>query len=182
MTMNPLKYLGGLVLEIGAVVAALAFLPALGGSPAEFFSPTSSPSGSRGPAYGQALPNQAIPNQVFFDAQTPRVMDQAALNRQPVRGAWQNDFAPQPSAADQRFVESMLDHNSQRAMDTAARVWTRGDELLPPDLRVRGEANPPREMIPPREVRPLREVQSQPRTEYNPPSHYAPQRRVDDRY
>lgn len=178
MTMNPLKYLGGLVLEIGAVVAALAFIPALGGSPAEFFQPGSTQSRT----FGSPLSDPTFPNQVYFDAQSTRVMDQAALNRQPVRSAWQNDFAPPPSAADQRFVENMLDHNSQRAMDTALRAWNQSDELLPPDLRVRREASPPRELVPPQDVQPLVQVQTLPRAANNPPSHYAPRRVVDDRY
>lgn len=177
MTLNPLKYLGGLVLEIGAVVAALAFIPALGGSPAEFFPPGSSQSSRLGP-HSESV----IPNQVFFDAQSTRVMDQAALHRQPARSAWQNDFAPPPSVADQRFVENMLDHNSQRAMDTALRAWNQSDELLPPDLRVRREASPPRELVPPQDVQPLVQVQTLPRAANNPPSHYAPRRVVDDRY
>ena len=178
MTMTPLRYLGGLVLEIGAVVAALAFIPALGGSPAELFQPGPTQSSSFGPPSS----NQMISNQVFFDAQSTRVMEPAALNRQPVRSAWQNDFAPQPTVAEQRFVENMLDHNSQRAMDSALRVWNRGDELLPPDMRMRGEVNPPRELVPARDVRPLEQVQTLPRAANNPPSHYAPRRVVDDRY
>jgi hypothetical protein len=174
MSMNPLKYLGGLVLEIGAVVAALAFIPALGGSPADFFQPAA----SRSPALGPAHSNQPFANQVYFDAQSTRVMDQAAFNRQPVRSAWQNDFAPPPTVADQRFVESMLDHNSQRAMDTALRVWNRGDELLPSELRTRREAAPPQQLNPPREFSPPVAAR-----ELKPRSYYAPQHRlVDDRY
>jgi hypothetical protein len=162
MSMNPFKYLGGLVLEIGAVIAALAFLPALGGSPVDLLpQPRSS---SLAPA---------APNQVFFDAQSNRMLDTATRYPQPGRGAWQNDFAPPPPVAQQRFVEGMLDHNSQRALDTATRIWTRGDELLPPELRMRREENPP---LATRELNP-------PSRELSPPSHYAPQRRVvDERY
>ena len=169
MSMNPLKYLGGLVLEIGAVIAALAFLPALGGSPAALFTPASQST--------QLAP--ATSNQVFYDAQTTRVMNPAALDQQPARTAWQNEFAPQPNVAQQRFVEGMLDHNSQRAMDTAARVWNRGDELLPPDLRVRREVSPPAPSVLPISPLPPQELRLQ---ESPPPSYYAPRRPFDDRY
>lgn len=181
MSMNPLKYLGGLVLEIGAVVAALAFIPALGGSPApiQYLQPASAPS----------LSGPISTNQVYFDAQSTRVLDPAALARQPAnppqraRTAWQNDFAPLPSPAEQRYVEQMLDHNSQRAMDTALRVLNRGDELLPTDLRMRREEAPPSQLqLQPRQPLPMQTQHDfQPRAG-QPQSYYAPRRLADDRY
>jgi hypothetical protein len=144
MSTNPLKYLGGLILEIGAVVAALAFIPALGGVPAQFIMPASAQPQGLGPV----SQHPAIPNQVFFNARSDRLLDSAARQGESVRTPWQNDFAPQPSVAEQRFVETMLDHNSQRVLDSAVRLWNQGDELLPPELRVRRGANAPREFAP----------------------------------
>lgn len=124
-TMNPLKFVGGLVLEIGAVIAVLAILPGMGSSEPSGLSSLSS------------APLQS--NQVYFDAKSSRVLG-ASEQRVAPPAAWQNDFAAAPPVNQQRYVEEMLDHNSQRALDAAARVWNQGDRLLPPELRVRREA------------------------------------------
>jgi hypothetical protein len=139
-TMNPLKFVGGLVLEVGAVIAALAIIPGLGGSGLTNFGQLSSAPNDR-----LAMPAASadMPNQVFFSADSSRVIDEPAARPTPP-AAWQNDFAPPPPVSQQRYVENMLDHNSQRALDAAARLWTQGDRLLPPELRVqRQPANPP---------------------------------------
>lgn len=193
-TMNPLKFMGGLVLEIGAVIAVLAIIPGLGGSESlRLTGANTSPASSF--ANNSLAP---MTNQVFFDAQSSRVLDEP--NQQ--RTAWQNDLIPPPPAAQQRYVEEMLDHNSQRALDAATRLWTQGDRLLPPDLRVRREAadqhagEPIRdlsqrrpafraddnradnEIVPEYVVPPAVAEQN-----YNRPSHYAPpQNRPTSRY
>ena len=137
-TLNPLKFFGGLVLEVGAVVAALAIIPGLGGGLPHFGQTTpdrislEAPSNQR-PPVAQA---DQIPNQVFFSADSSRMMDQPQARPTPP-AAWQNDYAPAPPVTQQRYVENMLDHNSQRAMDAAVRLWSQGDRLLPQDLRVR---------------------------------------------
>ncbi len=122
--MNPFKFLGGLVLEIGAVIGVLAVLPAMG--PQDSTANTSLTS---------------EPNQVFFNAQSSRVYGEPALPRPAPPAVWQNDFAATPPPAQQRFVEDTLDFNSQRVLDAATRLTNRGDQLLPPELRV------PRERI-----------------------------------
>jgi|GEM_PF-4148853 len=194
-TMNPLKFLGGLVLEVGAVIAALAILPGLGGSGLNFT--------GLGSANNDRLvmPTAAgiIPNQVYFDAKSSRMVDEP---RQAPPAAWQNDFAPPPPATQQRYVENMLDHNSQRALDAAARIWTQGDRLLPPELRVRREpqlptqpqfqsqsqqqnytGEPIRDWQQPRtEFRAEREAYSQPQpTNSQPQSAYSQQQPAADR-
>jgi hypothetical protein len=133
-TMNPLKFFGGMILEIGAVIAVLAMLPALGSRDAQY------------PAAASFSESQ--PNQVFFDARSSRVVGN--VNEQPVpRAAWQSDLVSPPPVAQQRYVENTLDHNGQRALDAAARFWNRGDQLLPPDLRVRHDPAPPmNELVP----------------------------------
>lgn len=157
MSTNPFKFMGGLVLEIAAVVAVLSLLPAFG---------------TRDPqAVSLSQSATAVPNQVFFDAQSARRLDlvptaqpmpmtsplltpppAASLSPAPALqgndfsarptppAVWSSDYAPRPSAADQRFVEDVLDHSSQRVLDTAARVFERGEELLPTDLRARPQA------------------------------------------
>jgi hypothetical protein len=137
-SMNPLKFFGGLVLEVGAVIAALAILPGLGGL------------GGSNPALSNTAAESIIPNQVYFDANSSRVMDEPVPRTSPP-AAWQNDYAPPPPVSQQRFVENTLDHNSQRALDAAARLWNQGDRLLPPDLRVR------RDVVDDRGGEPLRE-------------------------
>lgn len=137
MSANPMKFMGGLVLEIAAVIAVLSLLPAFG---------------SRDPqATSLSQLQSALPNQVFFDAQSARVLDLPASRgvltsptstlepqvRSTPPAVWASDFSQPRSAPDQRFVEDMLDNTSQRAMDAAARVWDRGEELLPADLRAR---------------------------------------------
>ena len=167
-TMNPLKFVGGLVLEIGAVIAVLAILPGFGSSE------PSLPLSSLAPA---------VPNQVFFNAESSRVLDNAPRRNPAPPAAWQNEFSPPPPREQQRFVEGMLDHNSQRALDATARLWNQGDRLLPPELRVRREPiiepiETPRLLTPAA----LREL---PRPSYYaPPSNYSAQRRpqLDDRY
>lgn len=187
-TLNPLKFVGGLVLEVGAVVAALAILPGLGGL------------GASNPSLSNTSAESIIPNQVYFDANSSRMIDEPTP-RTSAPAAWQNDYAPAPPVAQQRFVENTLDHNSQRALDAAARLWNQGDRLLPPDLRVRGDVaddrggEPLREYSPrammPRDTVPLQR-ELMPRTadyrvdnnaaapapaaspEYRRPSYYAP--------
>lgn len=142
-TMNPLKFVGGLVLEIGAVIAVLAIIPGLGGSEALRLSQNGfSANSSMAPNSFATSPvtPASLPNEVFFDAQSPRVLDNPNQQRPARPTAWQNDLVPPPPVAQQRYVEQMLDHNSQRALDAAARVWSQGDRLLPPELRVRREA------------------------------------------
>ncbi|WP_254509422.1 hypothetical protein [Anatilimnocola floriformis] len=134
-TMNPFKFVGGFVLEVGAVIAALAILPGLGGSNLLNFGHASN---GNLPSDRLAAQAEVIPNQVYFSADSNRVMDQPQQRPTPP-AAWQNDYAPTPPVAQQRFVENMLDHNSQRAMDAAARLWNQGDRLLPAELRVRRE-------------------------------------------
>ena len=139
-TMNQLKFLGGLVLEIGAVIAVLAIIPGLGGSEALRFSNAGFNANSSLPANSFATNSVAqtsLPNEVFFDGQSSRVLDNPNQDRSRPRSAWINDLVPPPPVAQQRYVEEMLDHNSQRALDAAARVWNQGDGLLPPELRVR---------------------------------------------
>jgi len=133
--MNPLKFVGGMILEIGAVIAVLAMLPAFG---------------SRDAQYPAASFTESQPNQVFFDARSSHVVGN--LNEPTPRAAWQSDLVSPPPVAQQRYVESTLDHNGQRALDAAARVWNQGDQLLPPELRVRRE----------------------PESQYSAPSHYSP--------
>jgi hypothetical protein len=140
-TLNPLKFVGGLVLEVGAVVAALAILPGLGGW------------GSSDNRLSNASAESLLPNQVYFNADSSRVLDEPAQRTAPPV-AGQNDFAPPPPLTQQRYVENMLDHNSQRAIDAAARLWNQGDRLLPPDLRVR------RDLADDQTGEPLREIRS----------------------
>lgn len=156
-SMNPLKFLGGLVLEVGAVIAALAVLPGLGGW-----------ANSDSLKLSNTAAESVIPNQVYFDANSSRLVDDPLQHTSPP-AAWQNDFAPAPPVPQQRFVENTLDHSSQRALDAAARLWSQGDRLLPADLRVRREPmdvrnDEPRNMAS-RNSEPLREymLQDQPR-------------------
>jgi len=125
MNANPFKFLGGMVLEIAAVVAVLALLPT-------FYSESATTSVSQ--------LSSITPNQVFFDAKSPRNFDLTSTGQSTPPAVWGSDFARPASPQQQRFVEGVLDHNSQRAMDVAARVWQRGDELLPTDLRVQRQA------------------------------------------
>ncbi|QDU30920.1 hypothetical protein ETAA8_60730 [Anatilimnocola aggregata] len=137
MSGNPFKFLGGMVLEIAAVVAVLALLPALGSREKQ--------------ATALSQLSSAIPNQVFFDAKSARTLDlipptqvphdqpvqsQYAPARSTPPAVWASDFSRPAPVAQQRFVEEMLDYNSQRAMDVATRVFQRGEELLPAELRV----------------------------------------------
>jgi hypothetical protein len=140
-TLNPLKFVGGLVLEVGAVVAALAILPGLGGL------------GGNNSALSNTSAESIIPNQVYFDANSSRLVDEPTPRTTPP-AAWQNDYAPVPPVSQQRYVENTLDHNSQRALDAAARLWNQGDRLLPPDLRVRREVADDRSGEPLREYSP----------------------------
>lgn len=156
-TMNPLKFVGGLVLEVGAVIAALAILPGLGGW-----------AGSDSQKFSSTAAESIIPNQVYFDANSSRVLDEPAQRATPP-AAWQNDFAPAPPVTQQRYVENTLDHNSQRALDAAARLWNQGDRLLPPDLRVRRDAADDRAGEPLREYAPR---ESMPRTADHRTDHY----------
>jgi hypothetical protein len=147
-TMNPLKFVGGLVLEIGAVIAVLAIIPGLGGSEALRFSNAGFNANSSLPGNSFATNSvtpASLPNEVFFDAQSSRVLDNPNQERGRPRSAWTNDLVPPPPVAQQRYVEEMLDHNSQRALDAAARVWNQGDRLLPPELRARRQ--PPAENL-----------------------------------
>ncbi len=144
-TLNPLKFVGGLVLEVGAVIAALAILPGLGGWV-----------GGDSQRFSSTAAESIIPNQVYFDANSSRIIDEPTRTSRPT--AWQNDYAPTPPVTQQRFVENTLDHSSQRALDAAARLWNQGDRLLPPDLRVRREVpNEQNEQVVDRSVEPLRE-------------------------
>jgi hypothetical protein len=191
-TLNPLKFVGGLVLEVGAVIAALAILPGLGGW-----------AGSDPMKLSNTAAESIIPNQVYFDANSSRVMDDPTQRTSPP-AVWQNDFAPPPPMTQQRYVENTLDHNSQRALDAATRLWNQGDRLLPQDLRVRRDvvedrtSEPLREYTPrqvaprdtmPREMTPrdilprtadyrVEDNYAAPSppatTEYRRPSHYAP--------
>jgi hypothetical protein len=155
-TMNPLKFAGGMILEIGAVIAVLAMLPAMG---------------NREAAYSATPEVSDSPNQVFFDATSSRVVDSARSSSQQTK-TWQSDLVPLPPIAQQRYVENTLDHNSQRALDAAARIWNQGDRLLPPELRVRREPD----VVSPLERR--APTWSEPR-----PSYYAPAgSRLDGRY
>ncbi|WP_425615919.1 hypothetical protein NA78x_005854 [Anatilimnocola sp. NA78] len=141
MSANPFKFLGGMVLEIAAVVAVLAMLPT--------FSSTFFWSGEPQATSLSQLP-EVTPNQVFFDARSARKFDLGSSQSTPP-AVWASDFARPVSPQQQRFVEGVLDHNSQRAMDVASRVWERGDAMLPADLRVqRQAANEIPRLAPPR--------------------------------
>jgi hypothetical protein len=156
-SMNPLRFFGGMILEIGAVIAVLAMLPAVG---SRDWQPTSFSSEPK-----------AGPNQVFYDARSSRTLEDSYPRVQPP-AAWQSDLVSPPPAAQQRYVEDSLDNNGQRVLEAAARLWQRGDQLLPPDLQVRREPTraPVSEFLP----RGLPD---------SAPSHYSPAaRRVDRRY
>src|SRR4051812_17722482 len=107
-TMNPLRFLGGMILEIGAVVAVLAILPGMGSR--EVVNPYAT--NSNGAPYNE------IPNQVFFDARSSRLVDDPGRPPQP-SGFRQNELIPVPPVSQQRYVENSLDYNSQRALDAA---------------------------------------------------------------
>lgn len=161
-TMNPLKFLGGMILEIGAVVAVLAMLPAMGTRGESAYSQSAYP----------AVPEMnSVSNQVFFDARSSRVVDDRSTHP-PTRAAWQSDLIAPPPATQQRFVEDSLDHTSQRALDAAARLWNRGDRLLPPELQVRTQ---------PETLQPV-ERPAPTWSEPKAPSHYAPRPQFNGRY
>jgi hypothetical protein len=179
-TMNPLKFVGGLVLEVGAVIAALAILPGLGGSGLTNFGQLSSTSNDRLAMQGTSA--DIIPNQVFFNADSSRMIDEPQSRPTPSAysqqkpAAWQNDFAPAPPVSQQRYVENMLDHNSQRALDAAARLWTQGDRLLPQELRVRREM--PNHQVPSNHQtagEPIRQYQQPQVRQPEPQQRYQPQ-------
>jgi hypothetical protein len=154
-----------MILEIGAVIAVLAILPGMGSREAAYPSPTAASSGRNGGSF-----YSDVPNQVFFDARSSRLVDDPGRPPQP-SGIRHNELIPVPPVSQQRYVENSLDYNSQRALDAATRIWDQGDRLLPPELRVRRDA----------EAAPLREL-PQRGPEQTQPSHYAPRPRFDGRY